>query len=210
LIQKLAKKYNLRLCIVVVIVEYRLKTNIVIEKPQNMDQRSLNSKFVELLTPNYYKIHSFISMLVPHKTDAEDILQTAITYMWEHFEDFKPGTNFLSWAFTISKYQVLTFRKKKQRSIVYFSQEAIQVIELENRKLCPEMDIRLDALNMCMKKLQNKNLTFIKKRFEKKKPIIDLAAEFGISVNTAYKRLAHLKSLLLNCIRKAIAAGEAS
>ena len=175
-----------------------------------MDKKSQNSDFVELLTPNYYKIHNFILALVPNKTDSEDILQSTITYMWEHFGDFEPGSNFLSWAFTISKYQVLTYRKKKQRSIVHFSQEAIQVIEIENQQLCREMDARLDALNICMKKLQHKNLTFIKKRFENKKPIIDLADEFGISVNTAYKRLAHLKSLLLNCIHKAISVGEVS
>lgn len=175
-----------------------------------MDKKSQKSDFVELLTPNYYKIHSFILSLVPNSTDAEDILQSTITYMWEHFADFKQGTNFLSWAFTISKYQVLTYRKKKQRSIVHFNQEAIKYIELENQKLSYEMDVRLDALNTCMKKLHSKNLTFIKRRFEKKMHITELAAEFGISVNTVYKRLAQIKTLLLNCIHKTLTAGEVS
>ena len=175
-----------------------------------MDKKSHNSEFLELLTPNYYKIHSFILALVPNKTDSEDILQSAISYMWEHFTDFKQGTNFLSWAFTISKYQVLTYRKKKQRSIVHFSEEAMKFIEQENQRLSHDLDIRLDALNICMKKLHYKNLTFIKKRFEKKIPIRDLAAEFEISVNSAYKRLAQIKTFLLNCIHKVMAAGEVS
>jgi RNA polymerase sigma-70 factor (ECF subfamily) len=175
-----------------------------------MDKKSLNSEFIELLTLNYYKIHSFILALVPNRTDAEDILQSAITYMWEHFTDFKKGTNFLSWAFTISKYQVLTYRKKQKRSIIHFSEKAMNFIEQENMKLSQDLDARLDALNTCMKKLNSKNLIFIKKRFEKKISVIDLAAEFGISVNTAYKRLAQIKSFLLNCIHKAMAAGDLS
>ena len=173
-----------------------------------MEEKSQKSSFLELLTPNYYKIHSFIFMLVPHKTDAEDILQSSITYMWEHFEDFRPGTNFLSWAFTISKYQVLTYRKKKQRSIICFNQEAIEFIESENQKLSHELEARLDTLDICMKKLHNKDLSFIKKRFEGRLSIKDLATELDISVNVAYKRLAHIKTLLLNCIRKTMAAGN--
>lgn len=175
-----------------------------------MKHKSQKSGFVELLTPNYYKIHSFILMLVPNKTDAEDILQSAITYMWEHFNDFEPGTNFLSWAFTVSKYQVLTYRKKKQRSIIHFSEEAIRLIESENQRLSHEIDVRLDTLNECMKKLHSRDLTFIKKRFESKTTVIDLASKFQISVNVAYKRLARIKSLLLKCIHKAMAGGEVS
>jgi len=175
-----------------------------------LDKKSLNAEFVELLTSEYYKIHSFILSLVPNRTDAEDILQSTITYMWEHFSDFEKGTNFLSWAFTISKYQVLTYRKKKKRSIIHFSEEAMKYIERENKKLSHDLDARLDALNTCMKKLHSRNLKFIKKRFEKKISVIDLAAEFGISVNSVYKRLAQIKSLLLNCIHKALAAGDLS
>lgn len=173
-----------------------------------MDSKSRHSEFLELLTPNYYKIHSFILTLVPHKADSEDVLQSTITYMWEHFGDFRPGTNFLSWAFTISKYQVLTYRKKQQRSIVHFSEEAIQLIASENQNLSQEIDVRLETLSQCMKRLHSQDLTFIKKRYEKKLSIRDLATEFGISVNITYKRLSKIKSLLLHCIHKAMASGE--
>lgn len=176
-----------------------------------MDEKKQNKVFVELLTPDYYKIHSFILSLVPNRTDAEDILQASITYMWEHFNDFKQGTSFLSWAFTISKFQVLTHRKKKQRSIVHFSEEALELIESENRKMSHEIDIRLEMLNKCMKKLHHKDQTFIKERFEKKKSVLSLAKEFEMSVNVAYKRLAHIKTILLICIHKAMdSRGEVS
>lgn len=169
-----------------------------------------NAKFVELLTPNYYKIHSFILALVPNKTDAEDILQSAISYMWEHFSDFRQGTNFLSWAFTISKFQVLTYRKKKDRSIILFNEEAIDLIAAENKTLSREIDVQLEALNTCMQKLDHRDSTFLKMRFEKSISVTDLSSEFKTSVNVIYKRLAQIKNRLLNCIHKALAAGEVS
>lgn len=175
-----------------------------------MDEKSLNSEFVEFLTPNYYKIHSFILTLVLNKADAEDVLQSAITYMWEHFNDFKKETNFLSWAFTIAKYQVLTYRKKKQRSRIHFDDNAIALIESENKKLSLEMEVRYNALDKCIKKLPYEELTYIKKHFGDNIPVIALASEFGISANMAYKRIARIKNLLLNCIRQVIAVGEVS
>lgn len=183
-----------------------------VRKPQKsletkVDNKSRNAKFVELLTPNYYKIHSFVLALVPNRSDAEDVLQSSITYMLEHFDDFQPGTNFLSWAFAISKYQALRHRKNQQRSKVFFSENVIQIIESESQKLSSEVDLRLDALKQCLKKLQERDVNFLQKRFETKRTMADLADELGISANILYKRLARIKSLLLECIRRAVAMG---
>lgn len=169
-----------------------------------------HTKFVELLTPNYYKIHSFVLALVPNQTDAEDILQSSISYMWEHFSDFRQGSNFLAWACTISKYQVLSYRKKKVRSIIHFNEEATELIAAENKTVSREIDAQLEALNTCMQKLNHVDLTFLKKRFEKSISVTDLSTEFKTSVNVIYKRLAQIKNRLLNCIHKALAAGEMS
>lgn len=175
-----------------------------------MDNESRNAEFTELLTPNYYKIHGFILSLVPNKADAEDVLQAALTYMLEHFGDFRKGSNFLSWAFTISKYHVLTYRKKQQRSKIHFSEKAIELIESENQRLLKELDIRHDALAECMKKLSHDDETFVKKRFERSLSVKDLADEMGATVNVVYKNLSRIKRFLLSCIRRTIATGVVS
>ena len=177
-------------------------------RQSNINDHSRNSMFLELLTPNYYKIHAFILSLVLNKADAEDVLQSSISYMLEHFNDFKQGTNFLSWAFTISKYHVLTHRKKQKRSKIQFSDKAIELIESANQRLSKEMDARHDALERCMKKLSCNDTIFIKKRFEKSGSVKEFASEIGMSVNVAYKRISHIKTLLLKCIQQTLATGE--
>ena len=175
-----------------------------------MDKKNSESMFVGLLTPEYYKIHSFILTLVPNQADAEDVLQSSISYMWEHFNDFKVGTNFLSWAFTISKFHVLTYRRNKSRSKLLFCDEVIELVEAENQKISEQADVRYNALNKCMKKMRSEDLYFIKKRYEKKTKVKDIAAEMGLSANVVYKRIAQIKSLLLKCIRLTMAHGEIS
>ncbi len=112
------------------------------------DMQSRKSGFVGYLTKDYYKIHSYILTMVPNKADAEDVLQTAIADMWEHFEDFEEGTNFLAWASTIAKYHVLTYRKKRSRSRVHFSDKAVELIEAENQVIRNEMDMRLEDVQV--------------------------------------------------------------
>lgn len=175
-----------------------------------MKKKSQHSEFVELLTPNYYKLHGYILTLVPNKADAEDILQSAITYMLEHFDDFEPGSNFLAWAYSVSKYRVMTYRKTQKRSIVHFSEEAIRLIEQEHQRISDELDVRLDILGTCMKKLHCIDLAFLKKRFEKRMSIVDIAPELGLTVHAAYKRLARIKTLLLDCIHKTMNTGDVS
>lgn len=171
-----------------------------------VDNESRKPHFVSLLTANYYQIHSFILTMVPNKADAEDILQNTIMFMWEHFEDFKTGTRFLSWAVTVAKFQVLTYRKAVTRSKIHLSEMALDLIAEESAKLCTQVDERYEALQKCLKKLPKRETDFLKKRFMHGDSIRKIADDIGTSLNVVYKRLARLKAILLNCIRWTIAS----
>jgi len=171
----------------------------------SVDNANRKPHFVSLLTANYYLIHGFILTMVPNKTDAEDILQNTIVYMWEHFGDFKPGTRFLSWAVTIARFQVLTYRKAMTRSKIHLSETALDLIAEENVKLFTQADERYEALQKCLKKLPERELDFLKKRFMQDSSVRAIAEDIGASLNVVYKRLARIKGLLLDCIRQTLA-----
>jgi RNA polymerase sigma-70 factor, ECF subfamily len=169
-----------------------------------------NPKFVGLLTAHYYKIHSFILAMVPNRTDADDVLQNTITYLWEHFDDFAEDTNFLAWAVTIAKYQVFTYRKRQQRSKVMFSDETLSTIAAKNSELLGEMGERYEAMKKCLGRLSEKDKSlFIDQNVEGKK-IAQIAEEQNVSAAILYRRYSRLKGNLLDCIRHTLAAGELS
>jgi RNA polymerase sigma-70 factor (ECF subfamily) len=170
-------------------------------------QDNENSKphFVSLLTANYYQIHAFILTMVPNKTDSEDILQNTIMYMWKHFEDFDPGTRFLSWAVTIAKFQVLTYRKTIKRSKIQFSDTALELIADENMKISAQTDQRYEALQKCLKKLPDDELDFLKKRFMYGNSVKKIADDIGASLNVVYKRITKIKGILVDCVRRTLA-----
>ena len=172
--------------------------------PEALDNISKKPHFVRLLTENYYQIHSFILSMVLNKTEAEDILQNTFVYMWEHFGDYRPGTSFLSWAVTIAKFQVLTYWKTKTRSKAHFSETALDLIAIENVRLSTQMDEQYEALQKCLKKLPEKELDFLKKRYMQGSSVKKIADDLGVSLNVVYKRLSKIKGILLDCVRQII------
>ena len=157
--------------------------------------------FVGLYTKEYLKIRSFIHTLIPNHADAEDVLQAAASYMWENFNDFDINSNFLAWAITMAKYQVMAFRKKQSRSRIVFYDEAIELIAEQNQKLHSDIDLRNDALKLCLSKLPSKETSLISMRFREGKSIVEIADLIDLSLNATYKRFSRIKAMLLKCVQ---------
>ncbi len=163
------------------------------------DQR--NSVFVELFSSNYNRIKSFILTLVPNTSDAEDILQETSKVMWEKFEEFKIGTNFASWAITIAKFQVLSYRRKFNTKVP-LSGDIIELLADESVEPLKKENERLNALRDCKKKLKDKDAKLLNYRFVNRKTAKELSKQIGVSMNTIYRNEARILSLLLDCVKR--------
>ena len=86
-------------------------------------------EFISLLTVNYPRIKSFIFCRVPNQVDSEDIMQEATALMWEKFDQFEPGTNFLAWALTIARFKILSYRRDKSRNPIIFNDRVMKLLE---------------------------------------------------------------------------------
>ena len=160
--------------------------------------------FMNLLAANYYRINAFILTLVPNDTDADDIMQETVALMWKKFDSFTVGTDFVAWAVTVAKYQVLNFRKTKQRLPVMFSDEALGAIEKEAERVTAESDKRLRALKECVNKLSVHDKQFIKLRYTEGVTTKMLASRIGKSIYAVYRHSTRINGLLLRCIQRSL------
>ena len=171
----------------------------------NSNDRS--SIFVELFSSNYNRIKSFILTLVPNTSDADDIMQETSRIMWEKFDQFTLGTDLAAWAMTIAKYRVLNSRKKKKLT-VSLSEEMIDLISEESKKVLDGSSERFLALRKCVAKLDKKGLMFIKMRYKDGFPARVIAQRIGVSIKTVYRNEAKINGLLIRCIRRTLAMGD--
>jgi RNA polymerase sigma-70 factor (ECF subfamily) len=155
---------------------------------------------MRLMTGHQRRIFGYIYTLVPDRHDAQDILQETSVVICEKFDQFKPGTDFAAWACQIAYWEVRRARQKFARSKVVFNQEVVDALAETAAELLPEMSARHEALAKCLQKLHPRDRELLLTRYEPGSGVEEAAQRSGRSLVAAYKALARLRKLLLDCV----------
>ena len=177
-------------------------------KQQKEDNgNSKTAMLVQLLSANHHRIYAFVLSMVPNDADAEDIMQETSRVLWEKFDQFVAGTDFVAWAMTIAKFQVLNSRKKKKLTVP-LSREIIDLISEESKKTADQTSERFFALRKCIAKLDTKELTFIKLRYTDGFSARIIAQRIGASIKVVYRNESRILGILNRCVRRTLTMGE--
>lgn len=100
----------------------------------------------------------------------------------------------------------MAFRKSQSRSRLLFSDAAMARIEQESNRLADEADIRLVALQNCVKKLTPRQKDLISERYTAKTSVKLLAAQLGETAHNIASQLHRIRQALARCIHATLAA----
>jgi RNA polymerase sigma-70 factor, ECF subfamily len=157
-------------------------------------------RLMALMTRHQRQIFSYIFALVPNRYDAEDLLQETSVVICEKFDDFEEGTDFVAWACQIAYWRIRYSRQKFARSKVVFNQELVDALAQTAGPMAAELDSRHEALENCLKKLHARDRELVLTRYEPGCGVQEAARRSGRTLQTAYKALARLRKLLLDCV----------
>ena len=159
-------------------------------------------QFMRLFLRNGARIHSFILALVPNWSDADDLLQETAAVLWRRFDEYESGSNFVAWALTVARFQVMAHRKKfATRSKLGLSDATVDQLADRVVAKAEQPDVRVDALRSCMGKLSEEDQTLVKLRYEPGASTQDVADATDRSVHAIYKALNRIHRSLMQCIR---------
>jgi RNA polymerase sigma-70 factor, ECF subfamily len=173
------------------------------------DETENRKRLMALMTRHQRQIFSYIYVLVPNRSDAEDLLQETSLVICEKFHEFKPDTDFVAWACQIAYWRVRYSRQKFARSKVLFDQDIVDVVASTASGMADEMDERHEALSRCLQQLHPRDRELLIARYEPGGGVEEAARRSGRTVPTAYKALARLRKMLLDCVTTRL-AGEAA
>jgi len=174
------------------------------------NEADARKRLMVLMTRHQRQIFSYIYVLVPNRTDAEDLLQETSLIICEKFHEFRPGTDFVAWACQIAYWRVRYSRQKFARSKVVFDQEIVDVLAQTAGEMADEMDQRHEALGQCLQRLHPRDRELLLKRYEPGGTVEEAAKRSGRTLQTAYKALARLRKLLLDCVTTRLSQAEAA
>jgi RNA polymerase sigma-70 factor (ECF subfamily) len=163
-------------------------------------------RFLQLLVANERRIHAYIASLVPIWADADDLFQETSVVLWRKARQFEPGTDFVAWALSIARYQVLDYRKKQGRARALFSDQTIEGLADQAESLVLHTDDRRDALEACLARLNERDRELIQLRYQPGATTPGVADRTGRSLKAVYKALNRIHYQLLQCINRTLAA----
>ncbi len=115
------------------------------QMPQESHEADSRKRLMALMTRHQRQIFSYIYVLVPNRSDAEDLLQETSLVICEKFHEFREGTDFVAWACQIAYWRVRYSRQKYARSKVVFDQEIVDIVAQTANTLAEELDDRHEA-----------------------------------------------------------------
>src|SRR4051812_50008026 len=122
-------------------------------EPDPNAETESRKRLMALMTRHQRQVFSYIYVLVPNRSDAEDLLQETSLVICEKFHEFREGTDFVAWACQIAYWRVRYSRQKFARSKVVFNQDILEVVAETTGLMAEEMDERHEALELCLQKL---------------------------------------------------------
>ena len=171
-----------------------------------MSDKSQDERFLRLLMENRGAIYAYTLSKVHNQSDADDIMQDAVTLMWRKFAEFEPGTNFVGWGISFSRNLVMKYFDKRRRSRLRFSDNVIEDIEnrIKTKLQHDEAGRRLEALKGCVKKLDKNDLHLIQMRYTEKMSARSISDIADMSIHKIYRTMIRIHKSLEMCVRRTI------
>ncbi len=163
------------------------------------------AEFVRLLSQCSSRLFGFVLSLCVNRSDAEDVFQNTSVVLWEKFDAFEPGTNFLAWACRIAYFEALYDRRKTSR-VKTLSDAAWQALATDALATVDEKHEDQEALADCLARLKGADRELLQQRYFAQQSVAEIAEASAKSVHSIYRALSRIHDALLQCVRRSTLA----
>ncbi|MEO0477666.1 MAG: sigma-70 family RNA polymerase sigma factor [Planctomycetota bacterium] len=164
--------------------------------------------FVTQITACQSRLYAYILTLTGDREHAREVLQEANLVIWRKADAFEEGTNFIAWAFSIARYQVLAHRQKIARDKLVFDDELlVGIADIFDEE--DQFDERQDALADCIEQIAPNHRNLLRIRYSDGQPVKEIAQQLDKSANAVAKVLHRTRLALMKCIESKLSGGGA-
>jgi RNA polymerase sigma-70 factor, ECF subfamily len=166
-------------------------------------------EFAELVRLSTSRILSYIQALLLNWNDTEDLFQETCIVLWQKFDEFAPGTNFLAWALRIAQYKVMDFQKRRARHVAFTGRLRNALLEEVVDRSPQPPAASLAALSGCMDRLNENDRRILKLCYMEGVSVRQIADAMGRSPKSVQNSLCRIRRWLLECIHRELKRDDA-
>jgi RNA polymerase sigma-70 factor (ECF subfamily) len=160
-----------------------------------------STAFLLQLTNHQSEMYAAVAALLGGVDGAQDVLQETNAALLEKAGEYDPSRPFIAWAIGFAKTQVSAWRKRQSRDRLILDDGLFEAVADRLATGSTTTNVRLDALERCLKKLPNVMREMVTARYERGESVQSIAARSGQSVNTVSVSLFRIRQNLLECVR---------
>jgi RNA polymerase sigma-70 factor (ECF subfamily) len=172
-----------------------------------MDWSEHHDQFVERFVRSQDRIYAYVAMLLPNRTDAEEVFRQTSLVLWKKWQQFDPQRDFVSWACGIAHHEVRNFlRKHKDRGRVFLSEDLLEEMTRVRLDAHDVLEARRQALLHCLEQMEPASRALLERCYAGQDSIKTIAEDRGQRPNAVYMVLKRLRRALFECINRTLAA----
>ena len=161
-----------------------------------------DDRVVELITKSQGSLYAYIVSLLFRSQEAQDVLQETNMVLWQKRGEAPKADEFLTWARRVAFYQVLAYRKKRERDRHFFSENLLARLAAAASEGITVNEGRVQALADCLQKLPASSFQLLRRRYYSSQSVIDIAEQMHRSVSAISQSLYRIRKRLLDCVQR--------
>lgn len=168
--------------------------------------------FIRALTECQSALRGYCQASLGNAEEAKEALQRTSIVLWRKCGDWNPSTDFLPWAITVAKFEVMGVVRDRNRleARLVFDPDVVELMAEEASHPAIHQSQRAEALELCLKKLSNPDRDALSAIYVHGRTISEIAEASGKGPSAIKVMLLRLRGKLRECIEHRLAKGGVS
>ncbi|MCL2347188.1 MAG: sigma-70 family RNA polymerase sigma factor [Planctomycetaceae bacterium] len=182
-------------------MEHQHNNQPILSVPADIHRQSFTRLFSEIIPD----LIASVKALIFDGEATNEILQNAAVVLWEKYWDVSEKADFRKIAFTVVRYEILSFRRDKARNRVVFDESLIDQMIDQSSRLEPLLTREQELLQKFIALLPHKDRQLLHDFYQSGRQVNEIAHEQGKTPMSLYKKLQKIRASLLESIRAELA-----
>ena len=166
--------------------------------------------FVHQLTESQSSLRAYLLAALGNYDDASEVLQRTNLVLWRNARKFRPEAEFMPWAVTLARFEVMSFYRDRSRDRHVFTEElALLMLQSAETEKVDLVD-RQAALRQCIAQLPQTSREMVAMRYESRTSIAAMATRMERTENAIKSALVRIRKALAECITKRMEVDSAT
>lgn len=182
-----------------------MKEKYLKDKRRSLKNIDEEAEYVNNIAKYQAQISAYIYSIYPNSFAVDDILQETNIVLWKKINIFKPGTNFIAWAYKIAFYQTKLYklRRKRLKWTAFDEEECVLISDtyIEDDDL---LEDEYSALKDCFNKMSDYDKDLLTERYMKKFSLKVISEKNNRTEGALKQVFLRIRSVLRKCIEATI------